>query len=157
MCEGYAFCSSATGALYLPLNAISDQTDLSRDLRLLSGTPLQPGKPVFALWLRNPQSVQSCVLATVNINLAPLDYPADAPSVRAGGARRPPAQSLGALIYLEKYPFDYLKIDRGFVQSISTQTLNSPVLDTVLHLAKKLNLKTAAEGVEKRANRRPSW
>ncbi|WP_312241419.1 cyclic di-GMP phosphodiesterase [Pantoea sp.] len=53
-----------------------------------------------------------------------------------------------ALIYLEKYPFDYLKIDRGFVQSIGTETVTSPVLDAVLHLAKKLNLKTVAEGVE---------
>ncbi|MBA2816677.1 EAL domain-containing protein [Candidatus Pantoea persica] len=71
--EGYAFCSSAAGAFYLPLNAISEQTDLGRnlDLRLLSGTPLQPGKPVFALWLRNPQSAQSGVLATVNLNLTP--------------------------------------------------------------------------------------
>lgn len=53
-----------------------------------------------------------------------------------------------ALIYLEKYPFDYLKIDRGFVQSIGTETVTSPVLDAVLHLARKLNLKTVAEGVE---------
>ncbi len=55
-----------------------------------------------------------------------------------------------ALIYLEKYPFDYLKIDRGFVQSIGTETVTSPVLDAVLSLAKKLNLKTVAEGVETR-------
>lgn len=53
-----------------------------------------------------------------------------------------------ALIYLEKYAFDYLKIDRGFVQSIGTETVTSPVLDAVLSLAKKLNLKTVAEGVE---------
>jgi len=53
-----------------------------------------------------------------------------------------------ALIYLERYDFDYLKIDRGFVQSIGTDTLSSPVLDTVLQLAKKLNLKSVAEGVE---------
>lgn len=53
-----------------------------------------------------------------------------------------------ALIYLERYAFDYLKIDRGFVQSIGTDTLTSPVLDTVLQLAKKLNLKSVAEGVE---------
>jgi len=53
-----------------------------------------------------------------------------------------------ALIYLERYPFDYLKIDRGFVQSIGTETVTSPVLDAVLQLAKKLNLKTVAEGVE---------
>lgn len=53
-----------------------------------------------------------------------------------------------ALIYLERYDFDYLKIDRGFVQSIATDTQTSPVLDTVLQLAKKLNLKSVAEGVE---------
>lgn len=53
-----------------------------------------------------------------------------------------------ALIYLEKFEFDYLKIDRGFVLSIGTETVNSPVLDVVLALAKKLNLNTVAEGVE---------
>ncbi|QGU86928.1 cyclic di-GMP phosphodiesterase [Erwinia sorbitola] len=53
-----------------------------------------------------------------------------------------------ALIYLEKFQFDYLKIDRGFVQSIGMETVNSPVLDTVLTLAKKLHLNTVAEGVE---------
>lgn len=53
-----------------------------------------------------------------------------------------------ALIYLEKFRFDYLKIDRGFVQSIGMETVNSPVLDAVLNLAKKLNLNTVAEGVE---------
>ncbi|QKJ87863.1 cyclic di-GMP phosphodiesterase [Paramixta manurensis] len=53
-----------------------------------------------------------------------------------------------ALIYLEKFKFDYLKIDRGFVQSIGMETVTSPVLDAVLNLAKKLNLQTVAEGVE---------
>ena len=53
-----------------------------------------------------------------------------------------------ALIYLEKFRFDYLKIDRGFVQSIGLETVTSPVLDTVLTLARKLNLRTVAEGVE---------
>lgn len=53
-----------------------------------------------------------------------------------------------ALIYLEKFKFDYLKIDRGFVQSIGLETVTSPVLDTVLTLARKLNLRTVAEGVE---------
>jgi EAL domain-containing protein (putative c-di-GMP-specific phosphodiesterase class I) len=30
-----------------------------------------------------------------------------------------------ALIYLERYKFDYLKIDRGFVQAIGTETVTS--------------------------------
>ena len=53
-----------------------------------------------------------------------------------------------ALIYLEKFKFDYLKIDRGFIQSIGLETVNSPVLDAVVTLAKKLGLSTVAEGVE---------
>lgn len=60
-----------------------------------------------------------------------------------------------ALIYLEKYKFDYLKIDRGFVQSIGMETVTSPVLDAVLNLAKKLNLNTVAEGVE--TDEQASW
>ncbi len=59
-----------------------------------------------------------------------------------------------ALIYLEKYRFDYLKIDRSFVQNIGTDTLHSPVLETVLLLAKQLNMQTVAEGVETSAQAR---
>lgn len=53
-----------------------------------------------------------------------------------------------ALIYLERYNFDYLKIDRGFVQAIGTETVTSPVLDAVLTLSRRLKLLTVAEGVE---------
>ncbi len=53
-----------------------------------------------------------------------------------------------ALIYLEKFTLDYLKIDRGFVMSIDQKTLIAPVLDTVLRLTEELKLKTVAEGVE---------
>ncbi|MGK0599044.1 cyclic di-GMP phosphodiesterase [Yokenella regensburgei] len=53
-----------------------------------------------------------------------------------------------ALIYLERYAFDYLKIDRGFINAIGTETVTSPVLDTVLTLARKMKLVTVAEGVE---------
>lgn len=53
-----------------------------------------------------------------------------------------------ALIYLERYTLDYLKIDRGFINAIGTETVTSPVLDAVLTLARRLNMKTVAEGVE---------
>ncbi len=42
----------------------------------------------------------------------------------------------------------YLKIDRGFINAIGTETITSPVLDAVLTLAKRLNMLTVAEGVE---------
>lgn len=53
-----------------------------------------------------------------------------------------------ALIYLEKFTLDFLKIDRGFINAIGTETVTSPVLDAVLTLANKLNMTTVAEGVE---------
>jgi EAL domain-containing protein (putative c-di-GMP-specific phosphodiesterase class I) len=53
-----------------------------------------------------------------------------------------------ALIYLERFNLDYLKIDRGFVNSIGFETVTSPVLDAVLTLARKLSMTTVAEGVE---------
>ena len=49
-----------------------------------------------------------------------------------------------ALIYLEKFTLDYLKIDRGFVMSIDQNTLIAPVLDTVLKLTEELKIKTVA-------------
>ena len=71
--DGNAFCSSATGSFFLPLNIISAQTDPARDtdLQLLSGTPLQPSKPAVAIWLKNPGSTQSGVFATLNLSLEP--------------------------------------------------------------------------------------
>lgn len=53
-----------------------------------------------------------------------------------------------ALIYLERFSMDYLKIDRGFVKAIGTETVTSPVLDAVITLARRLNMATVAEGVE---------
>lgn len=53
-----------------------------------------------------------------------------------------------ALIYLERFTLDFLKIDRGFINAIGTETVTSPVLDAVLTLASKLNMTTVAEGVE---------
>ncbi|TBL73509.1 cyclic di-GMP phosphodiesterase [Obesumbacterium proteus] len=53
-----------------------------------------------------------------------------------------------ALIYLQRYKIDYLKIDRGFVNSIGLETVTAPVLDAVLELAQKLKLQIVAEGIE---------
>lgn len=53
-----------------------------------------------------------------------------------------------ALIYLERFSMDYLKIDRGFVNTIGMETVTSPVLDAVITLARRLNMVTVAEGVE---------
>ncbi|MGL4601104.1 MAG: cyclic di-GMP phosphodiesterase [Plesiomonas sp.] len=53
-----------------------------------------------------------------------------------------------ALIYLQKHKVDYLKIDKGFIQSIGLETINTPVLDSILHMAHSMSMEVVAEGVE---------
>ncbi|MGB9094979.1 EAL domain-containing protein [Erwinia sp.] len=53
-----------------------------------------------------------------------------------------------ALSYLQTFPLDYLKIDRGFVNAIETVEGEAPVLDAIIMLSHKLKLRIVGEGVE---------
>ena len=53
-----------------------------------------------------------------------------------------------SLSYLQTFPLDYLKIDRGFVNAIESVEGETPVLDAIIMLSHKLKLKIVAEGVE---------
>ncbi|MEJ1266790.1 CSS-motif domain-containing protein [Pantoea ananatis] len=70
--DGNAFCSSATGSFFQPLSALSARTDSTRDrdIRLLPGTPMQPTKPVLAIWIKQPGTLQSGIFTTLNLCLA---------------------------------------------------------------------------------------
>ncbi|AZS82804.1 EAL domain-containing protein [Achromobacter spanius] len=56
-----------------------------------------------------------------------------------------------SLSYLQKFPVDYLKIDKGFVQAIMPSGEEAPVLDVIITLSHRLNLAVVAEGVETQA------
>jgi EAL domain-containing protein (putative c-di-GMP-specific phosphodiesterase class I) len=53
-----------------------------------------------------------------------------------------------SLSYLKTLPIDVLKIDRTFVQDITTDLKDVAIVKTIVSLAHNLNLKTIAEGVE---------
>ncbi len=53
-----------------------------------------------------------------------------------------------SLAYLERFPFDVLKIDKIFVDSIATGAVNAPVLEAIIDLGKRLDIQLLAEGVE---------
>lgn len=55
-----------------------------------------------------------------------------------------------SLSYLNRLPVDILKIDRAFVRELDAQTDQVPIIHAVLDMARKLHLKTVAEGVETR-------
>jgi sensor c-di-GMP phosphodiesterase-like protein len=52
------------------------------------------------------------------------------------------------LDYLDKFEFDYLKIDRRFVQRIQSNNGQNPIVDTLIELGQNLGLEIVAEGVE---------
>ncbi|WP_338879870.1 EAL domain-containing protein [Achromobacter veterisilvae] len=53
-----------------------------------------------------------------------------------------------SLSYLQEFPVDYLKIDKGFVQAIESAGEEAPVLDVIITLSSRLGLAVVAEGVE---------
>ncbi|ANU07464.1 putative bifunctional diguanylate cyclase/phosphodiesterase [Paraurantiacibacter namhicola] len=53
-----------------------------------------------------------------------------------------------SLNYLRSFPFDKIKIDRCFVSDIADRDDSDAIVDAVVSLAGKLNMRTTAEGVE---------
>ncbi|ECW0910509.1 TPA: EAL domain-containing protein [Salmonella enterica subsp. enterica serovar 13,23:b:-] len=50
--------------------------------------------------------------------------------------------------YLQHFPVDYLKIDKSFVQMIGVDSMSGDIVQNVIMLSQRLNIKTIAEGVE---------
>lgn len=53
-----------------------------------------------------------------------------------------------SLAYLKKLPVSALKIDQAFIKMLATDPYNQKIVQTILHMARVLDLKTIAEGVE---------
>ena len=52
-----------------------------------------------------------------------------------------------SLSLLQSLPVDYLKIDKIFIDSLTSADVDTPVLDTIVGLSRRLGLTTIAEGV----------
>ena len=53
-----------------------------------------------------------------------------------------------SLSYLSRLPADIIKIDRAFVRDLGRSEEHSPIIRAIIDMAKRLNMKTVAEGVE---------
>jgi predicted signal transduction protein with EAL and GGDEF domain len=60
--------------------------------------------------------------------------------------------AFASLSYLQNFRFDKIKIDRSFVREIPGQADGLAIIHAVTELARKLHMKTVAEGVETRAH-----
>jgi sensor c-di-GMP phosphodiesterase-like protein len=52
------------------------------------------------------------------------------------------------LNYLHRFPVDYLKIDKAFVDGIMTETSGSGLIDHIISIAGTMQLELIAEGIE---------
>jgi EAL domain-containing protein (putative c-di-GMP-specific phosphodiesterase class I) len=55
------------------------------------------------------------------------------------------------LSYLQRFPFDKLKIDRSFIQDLLTRPGAGAIVRAITDLARALGMETTAEGVEESA------
>lgn len=53
-----------------------------------------------------------------------------------------------SLSYLKQFPVDKLKIDQSFIKNLHTNDEDKAIVQAIIDLAKNLNLRTIAEGVE---------
>lgn len=53
-----------------------------------------------------------------------------------------------SLSYLKRFPLNVLKIDKSFIDTVTTDSSDSVIVQTIIMLAKGLEISVIAEGVE---------
>lgn len=53
-----------------------------------------------------------------------------------------------ALSYIKDFPVDYIKLDRSFIRDLEVNSTGEVILRSIIQMARDLNLKVVAEGVE---------
>jgi diguanylate cyclase (GGDEF)-like protein/PAS domain S-box-containing protein len=56
-----------------------------------------------------------------------------------------------SLAYLQRFPFDVVKIDRAFIRDVNADTGNAAIATAIIAMAHSLHLRVVAEGVETEA------
>jgi diguanylate cyclase (GGDEF)-like protein len=105
---------------------------------VMKETAIDPSRVVLELTegvlIDNPQEAKKCLdaLRALGVKLALDDF----------------GTGYSSLNYLQKFPFDRLKIDRSFVASLGTSGNAGAIVQSIVTLGHALGMKVLAEGVE---------
>ena len=110
---------------------------------LIKETAIDPARVVLevteGVLIDNPQDAQTRLeaLRALGVRLALDDF----------------GTGYSSLNYLQKFPFDRLKIDRSFVASLGVSGNTGAIIQSIVRLGHALGMKVLAEGVERDAQR----
>ncbi|RIJ67980.1 bifunctional diguanylate cyclase/phosphodiesterase [Rummeliibacillus sp. POC4] len=117
--------------------------------QLFQGDFVQTVQQILEKTELSPQSLQLELTESMTMNtdhLTPILH--DLKSLGVSLAVDDFGTGYSSLSYLRDLPIDCLKIDCSFVKNIQQDTSNEPIVDMIISMAKHLNLKVVAEGVE---------
>jgi diguanylate cyclase (GGDEF)-like protein len=135
-----------THPLFVSVNVSGRQLlkpEFARDVAaILSAVPIKPG----TLKLEMTENV---VMTNPDAAVATLTRLKD---MGAGLALDDFGKGFSSLSYLQRYPFDTIKIDRSFVERLGEKEDSKVIISSIISLAHELSKVVVAEGVETKAN-----
>jgi EAL domain-containing protein (putative c-di-GMP-specific phosphodiesterase class I) len=135
-----------THPLFVSVNVSGRQLlkpEFARDVAaILSAVPIKPG----TLKLEMTENV---VMANPDAAVTTLTRLKD---MGAGLALDDFGKGFSSLSYLQRYPFDTIKIDRSFVERLGEKEDSKVIISSIISLAHDLSKLVVAEGVETKAN-----
>jgi sensor c-di-GMP phosphodiesterase-like protein len=139
--EGQSLPADFHIAINLCSTHLADETIVTDIAEIYRRSTVQPSNLILEITERSPIGDAAAVVIRRLKEIVPAIAVDDFGTGHSG------------LSYLQKYRFDYLKIDQSFVRSIGTDAVTLTVIDAIIKLAHDLGIRMVAEGIETAAQR----
>ncbi len=140
--QAQAWRDSQLGPSRISVNVSARQVEQPGLVRAVASALAEAGLPPHCLHLELTEGAVMRQLESVSFTLAELREMGVGISVDDFGT------GYSSLGYLKRFPIDTIKIDRSFVRDVTTDQNDAAIVTTVIAMARGLNLRVIAEGVE---------
>jgi len=143
--QARAWRDARLGPSRISVNVSARQVEQPGLVRAVASALAETGLPPHCLHLELTEGAVMRQLESVSFTLAELREMGVGISVDDFGT------GYSSLGYLKRFPVDTIKIDRSFVRDVTTDQNDAAIVTTVIAMARGLNLRVIAEGVETEA------